>query len=40
MDFDSPAIVLVGIGGRYEWKNKGIDVFLEAMRRLGVGCRV
>ena len=27
--------VLIGIGGRYEWKNKGIDVFIEAMNRLG-----
>ena len=27
--------MLIGIAGRYEWKNKGIDVFLEAMRRLG-----
>ena len=23
--------VLVGIGGRYEWKNKGIDVFIDAL---------
>lgn len=35
------------IAGRQEWKNKGIDVFLESMKRLGVeegsrgvGCRV
>jgi glycosyltransferase involved in cell wall biosynthesis len=27
--------LLVGTAGRYEWKNKGIDVFLEAMRQLG-----
>ena len=27
--------LLVGTAGRYEWKNKGIDVFLEAMRKLG-----
>ena len=27
--------MLIGIAGRYEWKNKGIDVFLEAMTRLG-----
>ena len=27
--------LLIGTAGRYEWKNKGIDVFLEAMRRLG-----
>ena len=27
--------MLIGTAGRYEWKNKGIDVFLEAMRRLG-----
>ena len=26
--------VLVGIGGRYEWKNKGIDVFIDALDRL------
>lgn len=26
---------LVGISGRLEWKNKGIDVFLSAMARLG-----
>jgi glycosyltransferase involved in cell wall biosynthesis len=26
---------LIGTAGRFEWKNKGIDVFLEAMRRLG-----
>ena len=28
--------LLIGIAGRQEWKNKGIDVFLDAMRRLGV----
>lgn len=28
--------LLIGIAGRLEWKNKGIDVFMEAMRRLGV----
>lgn len=27
--------LLVGISGRLEWKNKGIDVFLRAMERLG-----
>ena len=27
--------MLIGTAGRYEWKNKGIDVFLEAMRQLG-----
>jgi len=27
--------LLVGIAGRLEWKNKGIDVFLQAMERLG-----
>ena len=27
--------MLIGTAGRYEWKNKGIDVFLEAMRKLG-----
>ena len=27
--------LLIGTAGRYEWKNKGIDVFLEAMRKLG-----
>ena len=26
--------LLIGISGRYEYKNKGIDVFLEAMNRL------
>ena len=26
--------VLVGIGGRYEYRNKGIDVFLDALGRL------
>lgn len=26
--------VLVGIGGRYEYKNKGIDVFIDAMDKL------
>ena len=26
--------ILVGIGGRYEWKNKGIDVFIDALDRL------
>ena len=26
--------VLVGIGGRYEYKNKGIDVFLDALGRI------
>ena len=27
--------MLIGTAGRFEWKNKGIDVFIEAMRRLG-----
>ena len=27
--------MLIGTAGRFEWKNKGIDVFLEAMRQLG-----
>jgi glycosyltransferase involved in cell wall biosynthesis len=27
--------MLIGTAGRYEWKNKGIDVFLEAMSQLG-----
>ena len=27
--------LLIGTAGRYEWKNKGIDVFLDAMRQLG-----
>ena len=27
--------MLIGTAGRFEWKNKGIDVFLEAMKRLG-----
>ena len=26
--------VLVGIGGRYEWKNKGIDVYIDALNKL------
>ncbi|MCD8313374.1 MAG: alpha-glucan family phosphorylase [Bacteroidales bacterium] len=26
--------ILIGIGGRYEWRNKGIDVFVDAMDRL------
>ena len=26
--------LLIGISGRYEYKNKGIDVFIEAMNRL------
>ncbi len=29
--------LLIGIAGRQEWKNKGIDVFLDAMNRLGDG---
>ena len=28
--------LLVGTAGRYEWKNKGIDVFLDAMKQLGL----
>lgn len=27
--------MLIGTAGRYEWKNKGIDVFLESLTRLG-----
>lgn len=27
--------LLIGTAGRYEWKNKGIDVFLDACRQLG-----
>ena len=27
--------MLIGTAGRYEWKNKGIDVFLESMKQLG-----
>ena len=27
--------MLIGTAGRFEWKNKGIDVFLEAMKQLG-----
>ena len=27
--------MLIGTAGRFEWKNKGIDVFLESMTRLG-----
>ena len=27
-------VLLVGIGGRYEWKNKGIDVFIDALNKL------
>ncbi len=26
--------VLIGIGGRYEWKNKGIDVFIDALDKI------
>lgn len=26
--------LLVGIGGRYEWKNKGIDVFVDALDKI------
>ncbi len=26
--------ILVGISGRYEWKNKGIDVFIDAINQL------
>ena len=28
--------LLIGTAGRYEWKNKGIDVFLDAMKQLGL----
>ncbi len=31
--FDDDAL-MIAIGGRYEYKNKGIDVFIEAMNRL------
>ena len=27
--------MLIGTAGRYEWKNKGIDVFIESLTRLG-----
>jgi glycosyltransferase involved in cell wall biosynthesis len=27
--------MLIGTAGRFEWKNKGIDVFLESLTRLG-----
>ncbi len=30
----APDTMLVGIGGRYEFKNKGIDVFIESMAKL------
>ncbi|OAV76065.1 Glycogen synthase [Bacteroidales bacterium Barb7] len=30
----SPDALLVSIGGRYEYNNKGIDVFIEAMNRV------
>ena len=33
-DYADEDTLLVGIGGRYEFKNKGIDVFLDAMGRL------
>ena len=36
-DYSDEETMLVGIGGRYEYKNKGIDVFLEAMGRLKAG---
>ena len=26
--------IIIGIGGRYEWKNKGIDVFIDALDKL------
>ena len=29
-----PDALLIGISGRYEYKNKGIDVFIDAMNRL------
>ncbi len=32
--FVHPDALLVGISGRYEYKNKGIDVFIDAMDRL------
>ncbi len=31
---DSNNTLLVGIGGRYEFKNKGIDIFIEALAKL------
>ena len=36
-------VLLVATSGRYEWKNKGIDIFLESLRKLadhGVGKQV
>ena len=33
-DYSDEDTLLIGIGGRYEFKNKGIDVFLDAMGRL------
>jgi glycosyltransferase involved in cell wall biosynthesis len=32
--FDDQNTLIVGTSGRYEYKNKGIDVFLESMNRL------
>lgn len=32
--------LLVGIGGRYEYKNKGLDMFLDSMRRLNDDSRL
>jgi len=29
--------VIVGISGRYEWKNKGVDVFIDTMSRINTG---
>ena len=26
--------ILIGIGGRYEYRNKGIDVFIDALKKL------
>lgn len=31
---DNENTLLVGIGGRYEYKNKGIDIFIEALAKL------
>lgn len=35
-----PSTLIVGTSGRYEFKNKGIDVFLEAMARLNADSRL
>lgn len=33
--YDDKETLLVATSGRYEWKNKGIDVFINSMHRLG-----